>query len=91
MNSMDYSIDLFEIIIFGDDCLNNQSIETWPIVEVLISFYSSKFPLEKAKEYVKLRQPFMINDLEMEDVLADRRKVYDLLKSLNVDGKRVHR
>ncbi len=52
-------------------------------MEVLIAFYSTKFPTAKALEYVKLRlrKPFMVNDLEMDQVLKllDRRKVYKLL------------
>lgn len=55
------------------------------MVEALISFYSSSFPTEKAIEYVKLRRPLLFNDLEMEGVMKDRRRVYDLLKSLNID------
>eukprot|EP01035_Chromulina_nebulosa_P019512 gene19512-25408_t len=77
--------ELFEIVIFGDDVILNQPIEQWPIVEVLISFYSSKFPTDKAIQYIKLRNPFIFNDLEMEYVLKDRRKVYELLISEGID------
>jgi hypothetical protein len=73
------------VIIFGDECIFNKSIEEWPIVDALISFYSSKFPTEKAIAYIKLRKPFNFNDLEMEVVLKDRRKVYEMLKSLHID------
>ena len=77
------SADLFffiEIVIFGDDCILNQPIESWPIVDCLIAFYSTRYPTEKALQYVHLRKPFMINDLEMDSVLKDRRKVYQLLQ-----------
>ena len=90
--------ELFEIIYFGmvlvfplstvflgDEVILNEPIETWPIVEVLIAFYSTKFPTAKAIEYVKLRKPYMINDLEMEATLKDRRKVYDLLENQGID------
>lgn len=77
--------ELFEIIIFGDDCILNQPIENWPEVEVLIAFYSTKFPSQKALEYVKLRKPFMVNDLEMDAVLKDRRKVYSILQREGID------
>ena len=80
--------ELFTIVYFGDDLILNQPIETWPVVEVLISFFSKGFPTAKALEYVKLRKPFMINDLEMEATLNDRRKVYTLLKEQGIDVPR---
>jgi inositol hexakisphosphate/diphosphoinositol-pentakisphosphate kinase len=67
--------EYFEIVQFGDNCILNQPIEEWPVVEVLIAFYSSHFPTDKALQYVKLTKPFMINDLETDVVLKDRRKV----------------
>lgn len=42
------------------------------------------FP-DKALEYVKQTRPFMINDLEMDKVLKDRRKVYEMLESQQID------
>jgi inositol hexakisphosphate/diphosphoinositol-pentakisphosphate kinase len=77
--------ELFEIVIFGDDCILNEPIESWPTVEVLIAFYSTRFPSSKALEYVKLRKPFMINDLEMDVLLKDRRKVYKILQEEGID------
>lgn len=76
--------DLFEITVFGDDCILNQPVESWPVCEVLISFYSKGFPTDKALEYVKMRKPLLINDLEMEATLKDRRKVYDILQQLEI-------
>ena len=77
--------DLFDIVEFGNDCILTQPVESWPVVEVLIAFYSSTFPTEKALEYVKLRKPYMINDLEMDSTLRDRRKVYNLLESQGIN------
>ena len=65
----------FEIVNFGDETILNKPVEDWPVVEVLIAFYSTNYPIAKAVEYVKLRKPFMINDLEMDATLKDRRKV----------------
>lgn len=73
------------LFLSGDECILNQPIEAWPVVEVLIAFYSTKFPTKKALEYVKLRKPYMINDLAMEDTLKDRRKVYRLLQEQGID------
>lgn len=77
--------DLFDIIIFGDECILNSPVAEWPVVEALIAFYSTRFPTQKALEYVALRKPYMINDLEMDAVLKDRRKVYELLMSQGID------
>jgi inositol hexakisphosphate/diphosphoinositol-pentakisphosphate kinase len=77
--------DQFKVITFGDDCILNKPVEEWPVVEVLIAFYSTHYPLAKAVEYVKLRNPFMINDLEMDATLKDRRKVYELLQAQGID------
>jgi inositol hexakisphosphate/diphosphoinositol-pentakisphosphate kinase len=76
---------LFDVIIFGDDCILNDPIQNWPEVEVLIAFYSHNFPTEKALEYVHLRKPFMLNDLEMDAVLKDRRRVYELLEANGIN------
>ena len=79
------STEQFEIVIFGDDCVLNKPVESWPVVEALITFYSNHFPTQKALDYVKLRNPYMINDLEMGEILKDRRKVYELLESQGID------
>jgi inositol hexakisphosphate/diphosphoinositol-pentakisphosphate kinase len=70
--------DLFDIVIFGDDCILNKNVEDWPIVECLIAFYSSNYPLEKAIQYVELRKPFLVNDLKLQSCLKDRRRVYEV-------------
>ena len=77
--------ELFTIVVFGDDCILNKPVESWPVVDALITFYSNHFPMHKALEYVKLHKPYMINDLEMGEVLKDRRKVYELLESQGIN------
>lgn len=76
--------DLFEVYIFGDDCILNEPIEKWPIVECLIAFYSTGYPLDKVIQYVELTKPFLINDLKMQYTLKDRRRVYEV-SALTVD------
>lgn len=70
--------DIFEIVIFGDDCILNQPIESWPVVECLIAFYSNGYPLAKAIQYVDLVHPFLINDLKTQYTLQNRRSVYEV-------------
>lgn len=69
----------FKITVFGDDTILNAPIEEWPIVQCLLSWHSKGFPLAKAQAYVKLRRPYLINDVFAQDILLDRRKVYQRL------------
>ncbi|XP_046549232.1 inositol hexakisphosphate and diphosphoinositol-pentakisphosphate kinase 2-like isoform X7 [Haliotis rubra] len=68
-----------QILVFEESVILNESIEDWPICDALISFYSHGFPLSKAIAYEKLRKPFVINDLENQYCLRDRRQVYQIL------------
>jgi inositol hexakisphosphate/diphosphoinositol-pentakisphosphate kinase len=77
--------NLFEVVPFSDDMILSQPIESWPVVDALIAFYSKGYPTMKAMEYIKLRKPYCINDLEMEHVLADRRLVYTRLQECGVN------
>ena len=79
---------LFHVVFFGDDLILNQPIEDWPDCEVLIAFYSKGCPLAKASEYVKLKRPYSMNDLEMQEKMKDRRAVYDLLEASGIDVPR---
>ena len=81
----------FEIIIFGDECILQQPIEEWPIVDALISFFSDGFPLAKAQSYATLREPFVVNDLETQWDLLDRRVVYKTLQDNDIPVAAAHR
>ncbi|TMW68840.1 hypothetical protein Poli38472_006308 [Pythium oligandrum] len=69
----------FDVLIFDDHTILHKPIEDWPYCDALISFYSTGFPLQKAEQYVNLVHPVLVNDLHMQHVLFDRRKVYALL------------
>eukprot|EP00760_Papus_ankaliazontas_P025060 PhM_4_TR2465/c0_g1_i1/m.88799/K13024/PPIP5K, VIP; inositol-hexakisphosphate/diphosphoinositol-pentakisphosphate 1-kinase len=75
----------FRVIIFPEDDILTQPIETWPIVDCCIPFFSSGFPLEKAIEYAK-RHPdtFYLTDPASQMVLLDRRAVYRALRRNNI-------
>ncbi|CAL1357848.1 unnamed protein product [Linum trigynum] len=74
----------FEVIHFGDKAILEDPIERWPICDCLIAFYSSGYPLEKAEAYAALRKPFVINELEPQHLLHDRRKVYERLERFGI-------
>ena len=73
-----------EILRFNDKMLLHMPIEEWLRCDVLIGFYSTGFPLQKAIEYVKKYEPKMINDLSVQHILWDRTKVLDTLRKIEV-------
>ncbi|KAG0464972.1 hypothetical protein HPP92_019136 [Vanilla planifolia] len=67
----------FEIILFGNKVILEDPVEDLPICDCLIAFYSSGYPLQKAEAYAVLWKPFLVNELEPQYLLHDRRKVYE--------------
>ncbi|CAC01826.1 putative protein [Arabidopsis thaliana] len=57
---------------------------SWPICDCLIAFYSSGYPLEKVQAYSSLRKPFLVNELDPQYLLHDRRKVYEHLEMYGI-------
>ncbi|GFS26684.1 inositol hexakisphosphate and diphosphoinositol-pentakisphosphate kinase, partial [Elysia marginata] len=76
------------VYVFDEETILNKPVEDWPIVNALVSFFSHGFPLEKAIAYKNLRSPFIVNDLEMQYTLQDRRKVYALMEENNIPHPR---
>ncbi|XP_059391030.1 inositol hexakisphosphate and diphosphoinositol-pentakisphosphate kinase 2 isoform X3 [Carassius carassius] len=73
------------VVIFPEDVILNEPVEKWPLCDCLISFHSKGFLLDKAASYVKLRNPLLINDLNMQYYIQDRREVYRILQEEGID------
>ncbi|KAM7268712.1 hypothetical protein ACFE04_010878 [Oxalis oulophora] len=74
----------FEIIVFGDKVIVEDPIDSWPICDCLIAFYSTGYPIKKVEAYAALRKPYPINELEPQHLLHDRRKVYERLEMYGI-------
>ncbi|XP_053264303.1 inositol hexakisphosphate and diphosphoinositol-pentakisphosphate kinase 2 isoform X3 [Podarcis raffonei] len=84
MNEILERLSMFKyitVVIFEEDVILNEPVENWPLCDCLISFHSKGFPLDKAVAYSKLRNPFVINDLNMQYHIQDRREVYGILEA----------
>ncbi|KAL6309591.1 histidine phosphatase superfamily-domain-containing protein [Sparassis latifolia] len=77
-----------EVKVFGDKVILDEEVENWPRCDVLISFFSTDFPLDKAISYGKLRNPYCINELHPQALLWDRRLVGTVLDHLKVPTPR---
>lgn len=64
--------DHVKIVVFSDHTILNDPVDQWPLCDCLLAFFSKGFPLQKATDYVKLRQPFLFNDLSIQYILQDR-------------------
>ncbi|KAK6318564.1 hypothetical protein J4Q44_G00118550 [Coregonus suidteri] len=77
------------VVIFPEEVILNEPVDKWPLCDCLISFHSKgtneRFPLDKAVEYANLRNPLLINDLNMQYYIQDRREVYRILQEEGID------
>ncbi|XP_053741546.1 inositol hexakisphosphate and diphosphoinositol-pentakisphosphate kinase 1 isoform X1 [Synchiropus splendidus] len=77
--------DYIEVVIFPEEVILEEPVQNWPLCDCLISFHSKGFPLDKAVEYTNLRNPLLINDLNMQYFIQDRREVYRILQEEGID------
>ncbi|XP_049396515.1 inositol hexakisphosphate and diphosphoinositol-pentakisphosphate kinase VIP1-like isoform X1 [Solanum stenotomum] len=74
----------FQVVHFGDKVILNDPIQSWPCCDCLIAFHSTGYPLDKVEQYAALRKPFLVNELEPQHLLHDRRKVYEHLEMFGI-------
>ena len=74
----------FKTVFFPEEMILNQPVEEWPVCELLFSWFSAGFPLDKAQDYAALRKPYVLNDLHQQEDLFDRRIVYRTLEEHGV-------
>ncbi|TNN79900.1 Inositol hexakisphosphate and diphosphoinositol-pentakisphosphate kinase 1 [Liparis tanakae] len=77
--------DYIDMVIFPEEVILEEPVEKWPLCDCLISFHSKGFPLDKAVEYAKLRNPLLLNDLNMQYFIQDRREVYRILQEEGIE------
>ncbi|KAJ1355743.1 hypothetical protein KIN20_013276 [Parelaphostrongylus tenuis] len=85
---VDFYKDWLEYFIFPESVIIYEPVDRWPLCDCLISFHSTDFPLHKAIEYVRLRKPYVINDLKRQYDLLDRRKVFRTLAKEGIEHPR---
>ncbi|XP_069191270.1 inositol hexakisphosphate and diphosphoinositol-pentakisphosphate kinase 2 isoform X29 [Procambarus clarkii] len=77
--------EFIRTVIFPEEVILKEPVEKWPVCDCLVSFHSKGFPLEKAQAYTDLRKPYIINDLDMQYDLQDRRVVYSTLQREGIE------
>ncbi|XP_023315786.1 inositol hexakisphosphate and diphosphoinositol-pentakisphosphate kinase 2 isoform X18 [Trichogramma pretiosum] len=77
--------EYIKIIVFAEEVILKEPVDKWPVVDCLISFHSKGFPLDKAIKYAELRNPFIINNLDMQYDIQDRRRVYAILEGEGIE------
>lgn len=91
MEEILHRLEQFEhlrIVVFSETVIYEKPVEEWPFCHVLISFHSKGFPLGKAQEYARLRQPFLINDLDKQWEIMDRIQVHAILEDAGIPQPR---
>ncbi|KFD48371.1 hypothetical protein M514_10783 [Trichuris suis] len=81
----DYYGDKLDIVVFDEQMIISQPVEEWPLCDCFISFHSHGFPISKAIEYIHMRNPYVINDLERQYDLLSRIKVYKILERAYIE------
>ncbi|KAH8292302.1 hypothetical protein KR054_008220 [Drosophila jambulina] len=77
--------DFIKLVTFEESVILQEPVQNWPTCDCLISFHSKGFPLKKAIQYAQLRNPFLLNKLDMQYDIQDRRRVYAILEKEGIE------
>jgi len=74
----------FSVLVFGQKCILETAPEEWPVVDCILAWHSTGFPLDKCEQYVTLRKPYQINTVSSQRLLMNRRLVYERCKEFDI-------
>jgi len=76
--------EVFDVEIFGNSTILSEPITSWPVVDVLIAFFSDGFPLAKAEEYVEVSLTQSPLAFAFAFALRKTRNIYEPLRKLTI-------
>ncbi|KII62104.1 Inositol hexakisphosphate and diphosphoinositol-pentakisphosphate kinase 2 [Thelohanellus kitauei] len=65
-----------DVILFPDEVVRSYPVWKWPIVRAFLCFYAKGYKLGQAWDYVRLRRPFLLNDISNQKLLLNRHDIY---------------
>ncbi|KAL7677580.1 hypothetical protein ACOME3_003815 [Neoechinorhynchus agilis] len=77
-----------ELLVFPEPLILWLPVEMWPKCTCFISFYSSGFPLEKARDYIRMNKPLVINDVDIQFNMLSRKTIFEMLEKSNIPHPR---
>ncbi|KAI5172680.1 inositol-hexakisphosphate/diphosphoinositol-pentakisphosphate 1-kinase [Nematocida sp. LUAm3] len=72
------------LYVFDDKYREGTSVENWPYVDVIISFFSNGIDFLKIQKYVENKHPLEINNIKKQFLLLDRRCILSILDKENI-------
>lgn len=74
----------YSIYYFEDTYRDETPVETWPHVDVILTFFSEGIDFIKIKKYAEMHKPLEINKIDPQFLLLDRRAVMSVLDKIGV-------
>ncbi|KAI5135221.1 inositol-hexakisphosphate/diphosphoinositol-pentakisphosphate 1-kinase [Nematocida ausubeli] len=74
----------YTLYYFEDAYREEISVENWPHVDIMITFFSEGIDFLKVREYAQMHRPIEINKIDKQFLLLDRRAVMAVLDKIEV-------